>query len=77
MGTESEIKTALDVDMFQNGLSSSPSNTPSPFNGPNFPLISIDFVGIPMVFNGLQLLSLSGVGVGVHVNQVPSSTAES
>jgi homoserine O-acetyltransferase/O-succinyltransferase len=29
------------TDMFQNGLSSSPSNTPPPFNGPNFPLISI------------------------------------
>ena len=29
------------TDMFQNGLSSSPSNTPEPFNGPNFPLISI------------------------------------
>ena len=29
------------TDMFQNGLSSSPSNTPAPFNGPNFPLISI------------------------------------
>ena len=27
------------TDMFQNGLSSSPSNTKSPFNGPNFPLI--------------------------------------
>ncbi|MBU25709.1 MAG: hypothetical protein CMD99_06735 [Gammaproteobacteria bacterium] len=27
------------TDMFQNGLSSSPSNTPEPFNGPNFPLI--------------------------------------
>jgi homoserine O-acetyltransferase len=27
--------------MFQNGLSSSPSNTEPPFNGPNFPLISI------------------------------------
>ena len=27
--------------MFQNGLSSSPSNTQSPYNGPNFPLISI------------------------------------
>ena len=29
------------TDMFQNGLSSSPSNTEPPFNGPNFPLISI------------------------------------
>lgn len=29
------------VDMFQNGLSSSPSNTPAPFNGPNFPAIAI------------------------------------
>ena len=29
------------TDMFQNGLSSSPSNTPAPYNGPNFPLISI------------------------------------
>lgn len=29
------------TDMFQNGLSSSPSNTPEPFSGPNFPLISI------------------------------------
>ena len=29
------------TDMFQNGLSSSPSNTEAPFNGPNFPLISI------------------------------------
>ena len=29
------------TDMFQNGLSSSPSNTPAPLNGPNFPLISI------------------------------------
>lgn len=29
------------TDMFQNGLSSSPSNTESPYNGPNFPLISI------------------------------------
>ena len=28
------------TDMFQNGLSSSPSNTPAPFDGPNFPLIS-------------------------------------
>jgi len=29
------------TDMFQNGLSSSPSNTPPPFNGPNFPSIAI------------------------------------
>ena len=29
------------TDMFQNGLSSSPSNTASPFNGPNFPAIAI------------------------------------
>ena len=29
------------TDMFQNGLSSSPSNTPPPFNGPNFPTIAI------------------------------------
>ena len=29
------------TDMFQNGLSSSPSNTQAPYNGPNFPLISI------------------------------------
>ncbi|MDP7576014.1 MAG: alpha/beta fold hydrolase [Pseudomonadales bacterium] len=29
------------TDMFQNGLSSSPSNTPAPFNGPNFPEIAI------------------------------------
>ena len=29
------------TDMFQNGLSSSPSNTASPFNGPNFPVIAI------------------------------------
>ncbi len=29
------------TDMFQNGLSSSPSNTRPPFDGPNFPLISI------------------------------------
>lgn len=28
------------TDMFGNGLSSSPSNTPSPFDGPNFPEIS-------------------------------------
>ena len=29
------------TDMFQNGLSSSPSNTQKPFNGPYFPLINI------------------------------------
>lgn len=29
------------TDMFQNGLSSSPSNTKPPYNGPNFPLICI------------------------------------
>ena len=29
------------TDMFQNGLSSSPSNTPPPFDGPNFPAVSI------------------------------------
>ena len=29
------------TDMFQNGLSSSPSNTPPPFDGANFPEISI------------------------------------
>jgi len=29
------------TDMFQNGLSSSPSNTPPPFDGPNFPGVSI------------------------------------
>lgn len=29
------------TDMFQNGLSSSPSNTESPYYGPNFPLIDI------------------------------------
>jgi len=29
------------VDMFQNGLSSSPSNTPPPFDGPDFPTIVI------------------------------------
>lgn len=28
------------TNMFANGLSSSPSNTPPPFNGPNFPAIS-------------------------------------
>ena len=28
------------VDMFCNGLSSSPSNTPAPFNGPGFPAIT-------------------------------------
>ena len=28
------------VDMFGNGLSSSPSNTPAPFDGPKFPLIT-------------------------------------
>lgn len=28
------------TDMFGNGLSSSPSNTPAPFDGPNFPKIS-------------------------------------
>ncbi|GIS68740.1 MAG: hypothetical protein CM1200mP8_2980 [Chloroflexota bacterium] len=27
--------------MFQNGYSSSPSNTPRPFSGPNFPTIEI------------------------------------
>ena len=29
------------IDMFQNGYSSSPSNTPEPFNGPDFPTIEI------------------------------------
>ena len=29
------------TDMFQNGYSSSPDNTPPPFNGPNFPTIEI------------------------------------
>ena len=29
------------TDMFQNGYSSSPNNTPPPFNGPNFPTIEI------------------------------------
>lgn len=29
------------TDMFQNGLSSSPSNTAPPFDGPNFPAIAI------------------------------------
>lgn len=29
------------TNMFSNGLSSSPSNTPSPFNGPRFPQVSI------------------------------------
>jgi homoserine O-acetyltransferase len=29
------------TDMFQNGYSSSPSNTPPPLNGPNFPAIEI------------------------------------
>ncbi|MBI1257854.1 MAG: alpha/beta fold hydrolase [Chloroflexi bacterium] len=29
------------TEMFANGESSSPSNTPSPFNGPNFPRIAI------------------------------------
>ena len=29
------------TDMFQNGYSSSPSNTPAPFNGKNFPTIEI------------------------------------
>ena len=29
------------TEMFANGASSSPSNTPSPFNGPNFPRIAI------------------------------------
>ena len=28
-------------DMFGNGLSSSPSNTPAPFDGPNFPTVTI------------------------------------
>ena len=29
------------TDMFQNGYSSSPSNTPRPFSGPNFPTLEI------------------------------------
>ena len=46
------------VDMFQNGLSSSPSNTPPPHNGVNFPLIAIrDNVRA-------QKLLLNGLGVG-------------
>ncbi len=41
MALDPEKYFIVATDMFQNGLSSSPSNTPAPFNGPNFPAISI------------------------------------
>lgn len=31
----------VSINMFGNGLSSSPSNTPAPFNGPNFPDVTL------------------------------------
>jgi len=41
MALDSSRYFIVATDMFQNGLSSSPSNTPPPFNGPNFPTIAI------------------------------------
>jgi homoserine O-acetyltransferase/O-succinyltransferase len=34
-------KFVIVINMFGNGLSSSPSNTPSPFDGPRFPVLTI------------------------------------
>jgi len=41
MALDPEKYFIVATDMFQNGLSSSPSNTPAPFNARNFPAISI------------------------------------
>lgn len=44
-GTDRAIDPAkhfvVSIDLFGNGLSSSPSNTPAPFNGPRFPNITL------------------------------------
>ena len=59
------------VDMFQNGLSSSPSNTPPPHNGVNFPLIAIrDNVSSKLLLNGLGVGGVKAViGVSMGAQQ--------
>ncbi len=60
------------TDMFQNGLSSSPSNTDEPFKGPNFPLISIrDNVNagyrlITQVFKVKKMKGVVGFSMGAQ-----------
>ena len=52
------------TDMFQNGLSSSPSNTEAPFNGPNFPLISIRdnvYAGYRLITEVFKVKKIKGV----------------
>ena len=52
------------TDMFQNGLSSSPSNTKAPFNGPNFPLISIRdnvYAGYRLITEVFKVKKIKGV----------------
>ena len=42
MGLNFDLNEALKIpDMFGNGLSSSPSNTDDPFQGPDFPTVTI------------------------------------
>ena len=66
------------TDMFQNGLSSSPSNTEPPFNGPNFPLISIrDNVNagyklVTEVFKVKKIKGVVGFSMGCLLYTSPS-----
>ena len=58
--------------MFQNGLSSSPSNTGSPYNGPYFPLISIrdnvnaGYMLITEVFKVKKIKAVVGFSMGAQ-----------
>jgi len=60
------------IDMFQNGYSSSPSNTPEPFNGPDFPTIEIrDNVGaqyrlLTEVFGVSEAAAIVGFSMGAQ-----------
>ncbi|HIF85749.1 MAG TPA: alpha/beta fold hydrolase [Gammaproteobacteria bacterium] len=60
------------TDMFQNGLSSSPSNTAPPFDGPNFPAIAIrDNVNagyrlITEVFSVDHIVAVIGFSMGAQ-----------
>ena len=58
------------IDMFSEGLSSSPSNTPPPFDGPNFPEISIrdnvqaQYCLVTEQFGIKQLVAVAGFSMG-------------
>lgn len=60
------------TDMFQNGLSSSPSNTPAPYNGPNFPAVSIrdnvhaGYILVTELFGVKKIKAVIGFSMGAQ-----------